>query len=67
MEAEMGRRAIDTRKKIKIGTRTMFLRIFCVFAVIICAAMFLVGRIFYLNKTKGKTYERKVKKYMIWC
>ena len=56
----MGRRAIDTRKKIKIGTRTMFLRIFCVFAVIICAAMFLVGRIFYLNKTKGKTYERKV-------
>ncbi len=56
----MGRRAVDTRKYNKIGTRRMFGRILIVFFLIIIGTMILVGRILFLNKDKGNVYEKKV-------
>ncbi len=56
----MGRRAVDTRKYNKIGTRRMFGRILIVFFLIIIGTMILVGRILFLNKDKGNAYEKKV-------
>lgn len=55
----MGRRAVDTRKYNKIGTRRMFGRILLVFLLVIVATVTLVGRILYLNKNKGNAYEKK--------
>lgn len=56
----MRRKAVDTRKKIKVGTRSMFGRIFLVFVFIALVAIFLIGQVYRLNKTKGKEYEKKV-------
>lgn len=56
----MGRRAVDTRKFNKVGTRKMYGRILIVFIVLVLASVGLVGRILYLNKTKGAEYEKKV-------
>lgn len=56
----MGRRAVDTRKYNKIGTRRMFGRILIVFFLIIIGTMILVGRILFLNKDKGNAYEKRV-------
>jgi stage V sporulation protein D (sporulation-specific penicillin-binding protein) len=56
----MGRRAVDTRKYNKIGTRRMFGRILIVFFLIIIGTIILVGRILFLNKDKGNAYEKKV-------
>ncbi len=55
----MGRRAVDTRKYNKIGTRRMFGRILIVFFLVTAATVILVGRILYLNKNKGTAYEKK--------
>jgi len=55
----MGRRAVDTRKYNKIGTRRMFGRILIVFLLVVAATVILVGRILYLNKNKGNAYEKK--------
>lgn len=60
MEDYMGRRAVDTRKHNKIGTRKLYGRILVVFIFVLVAALVLIGRILYLNKTKGNTYEKKV-------
>lgn len=56
----MRRKAVDTRKYNKVGTRKTFGRILIVFALMAGTALFLLGRIIYLNKTKGATYEKKV-------
>ena len=56
----MRRGAVDNRKNIKVGTRNMFGRIFIVFVLIVVMSVFLVGRVYRLNKTKGKEYEKKV-------
>lgn len=56
----MRRKAVDTRRHIKVGNRGMFIRTFVVFLVMLALALFLVGRIVYLNYTKGSTYEKKV-------
>lgn len=56
----MGRKAVDTRGNVRVGTRRMFARILLVFVVIALVAIFLIGRVLRLNKTKGKEYERKV-------
>ena len=56
----MRRKAVDTRKYNKVGTRKTFGRILIVFALMAGLALFLLGRIVYLNKTKGANYEKKV-------
>lgn len=56
----MGRRAVDTRKYNKIGTRRLYGRILVVFILVLIATVALIGRILYLNKSKGNTYEKKV-------
>lgn len=56
----MSRHAVDTRKFNKVGTRKLFGRILIVFMIVAAVAIGLVGRILYLNKTKGKEYEKKV-------
>lgn len=56
----MSRRAVDTRKRNKIGTRQLFSRILIVFIVIVIVAIVLVGRILQLNHDKGSAYEKKV-------
>lgn len=56
----MRRKAVDTRKYNKVGTRKTFGRILITFALLAAAALVLIGRIIYLNKTKGATYEKKV-------
>lgn len=56
----MRRRAVDTRKNIRVGTRSMFGRIFLSFVLIVFAAIFLIVRVYLLNRTKGKEYEKKV-------
>lgn len=60
MEEDMRRKAVDTRRHIKVGNRGMFIRTFLVFIVIFLLALVLVGRLVYLNYTKGSTYEKKV-------
>lgn len=53
-------RVRNTRQKSKIATRRMLGRILIVFGVLLLATIILIGRIVYLNKTKGNTYEKKV-------
>lgn len=60
MDCFMGRKAVDTRKHNKIGTRKLYGRVLLVFIIVLLAAIVLVGRIVYLNKSKGNAYERKV-------
>ena len=56
----MSRRAVDTRKQNKIGTRRLFSRILIVFMMIVVVAIVLVCRILQLNRDKGSAYEKKV-------
>ena len=56
----MSRRAVDTRKQNKIGTRRLFSRILIVFMIIVAVAIILVIRILQLNHDKGSAYEKKV-------
>ena len=56
----MRRKAVDTRKYNKVGTRKTFGRILMTFVLIAAAALGLLGRIVYLNRTKGNAYEKKV-------
>ncbi len=56
----MSRRAIDTRHRMKLGTRTMRIRLLIVFGVIILLSGVLVGRIIYLNRNKGDEYQKKM-------
>ena len=59
MRVVMGRRAVDTRKENRIGTRKLYGRILIVFLLILVVSGVLVGKILYLNKTKGNSYEKK--------
>lgn len=56
----MGRRAVDTGKRNKVGTRRLFSRILIVFILIVLVSVVLVGRILQLNYEKGSVYEKKV-------
>ena len=56
----MSRRAVDTRKRNKVGTRRLFSRILVVFILIVIVSVVLVGRILQLNYEKGSVYEKKV-------
>ncbi len=56
----MSRRAVDTRKRNKVGTRRLFSRILIVFILIVLVSVVLVGRILQLNYEKGSVYEKKV-------
>ena len=51
------RRAVDTRRREKVGTRKMFGRILITFLLIAGVSIGLVGRIMFLNKKKGTAYE----------
>lgn len=55
----MSRRAKDTRYRIKLGTRTMRIRLLLVFGVIILVCIALTVRIVLLNKNKGDAYQKK--------
>lgn len=59
-ERFMGRRAVDTRKQNRIGTRKLYGRVLIVFLLILAVCLFLVGRVWYLNYTRGNRYEKKV-------
>lgn len=56
----MSRKAVDTRYRTKLGTRTMRIRLLVVFGVIILACIALSVRIVMLNKNKGDSYQKKV-------
>jgi len=56
----MSRRAVDTRRRNKVGTRRLFSRILIVFISIVIVSAVLVGRILQLNYEKGSVYEKKV-------
>ena len=56
----MGRKARDTRYRIKLGTRTMRIRLLVVFGVIILLCIGLTARIVLLQKNKGDTYQKKM-------
>ena len=56
----MSRKAVDTRKKVRVAKKFMFARLLFVFAIVLIAGIGLVVRIAYLNETKGNTYEKKV-------
>lgn len=56
----MSRRAKDTRYRIKLGTRTMRIRLLFVFGVIILICAGLTARIILLNKNKGNNYQKRV-------
>lgn len=56
----MSRKAVDTRKRVRVAKPFVFARLLFVFGLILLAGMALVVRIAYLNKNKGDAYERKV-------
>lgn len=56
----MSRRAVDTRRKNKIGTRMMYRRLLIVYGAIVLLCVGLVGRIVWLHREKGEEYEKKV-------
>lgn len=56
----MGRKAVDTRKFNKVGTRKLFGRILIVFMLVTVVSAGLLGRIAYLGKAKGAEAEKKV-------
>ena len=56
----MSRKAIDTRYRVKLGTRAMRLRTLIVFGAAILCCIGLAGQILYLNKTKGDAYQKKM-------
>lgn len=55
----MSRKAKDTRYRIKLGTRTMRIRLLLVFGVILLACVGLAARIVLLNKKKGSNYQKR--------
>lgn len=55
----MGRKAVDTRKFNKVGTRKLFGRILIVFMLVTVVSAGLLGRIAYLGKAKGAEAEKK--------
>ncbi|RKI40496.1 peptidoglycan glycosyltransferase [bacterium D16-51] len=56
----MGRKAVDTRKFNKVGTRKLFGRILIAFMLVTAVSAALLGRIVFLGKAKGTEAERKV-------
>ncbi len=56
----MGRKAVDTRKFNKVGTRKLFGRILIAFMLVAAISIALLGRIAFLGKAKGTEAERKV-------
>ncbi|MCI5501723.1 MAG: peptidoglycan glycosyltransferase [Lachnospiraceae bacterium] len=56
----MSRKAVDTRKRVRVAKPFVFARLLFVFGLILLAGIALVVRIAYLNKNKGDAYERKV-------
>lgn len=55
----MSRRAKDTRYRIKLGTRTMRIRLLAVFFFVVLLCAILVGRIVVLNRDKGDVYQKR--------
>ena len=56
----MSRKAVDTRKRVRVAKPFMYARLLFVFLLVILAGIGLVVRITYLNKTKGDAYEKRV-------
>ena len=56
----MSRKAVDTRKRVRVAKPFVFARLLFVFGLILLAGIGLVVRIAYLNKNKGDAYEKKV-------
>ena len=56
----MARKAVDTRKKVRIAGKHMYFRLVIVFGIMLFLAIFLIGRVIYLNKNKGDIYEKRV-------
>ena len=56
----MSKKKKNTGYRIKLGTRTMRLRLIAVFGVIILVLAGLTGWIIYLNKNKGDSYQKKM-------
>lgn len=56
----MSRKAVDTRKRVRVAKPFVFARLLFVFGLVLLAGIALVVRIAYLNKNKGDAYERKV-------
>lgn len=56
----MSRKAVDTRKRVRVAKPFVFARLLFVFGLILLAGIALVVRIAYLNKNKGDAYEKKV-------
>lgn len=56
----MSRKAVDTRSRTKLGTRTMRIRLLFVFGAIVLICIGLTVRIVLLNKNKGDAYQKKV-------
>ncbi len=56
----MGRKAVDTRKFNKVGTRKLFGRILIVFLFVMVFIGGLLIRVVYLGKAKGTEAEKKV-------
>ena len=56
----MSRKAVDTRKRVRVAKPFMFARLLFVFFLILLMGIGLVVRIAYLNKNKGDAYEKKV-------
>ena len=52
----MARKAVDTRKKVRIAGKHMYFRLVIVFGIMLFLAIFLIGRVIYLNKNKGDIY-----------
>lgn len=56
----MSRKAVDTRKRVRVAKPFVFARLLFVFGIILLMGIGLVVRIAYLNKNKGDAYEKKV-------
>lgn len=56
----MSRKAIDTRHRRKLGTRSMRYRLLFVFGIFFLCLVGLSARIIYLNKNKGDDYQKKM-------
>lgn len=56
----MSRKAVDTRKNVRLAKKFMYARLLFVFALILIITIGLIVRIVYLNKNNGDAYEKKV-------
>ena len=56
----MGRRAVDTRNKVRQARKFMFVKLVFLFFIVLCVAAYLVWVICRLNSEKGDVYEKRV-------